>query len=164
MAHKNKRRGNRWERDGIKWWSKLFNLIWYHPKKNKEQFDISSTRHMSTGMDARGIDIWFNPETVPPCLLRIKDQRKEQQSNGKSTSIKLDGLLDMVTSKRDIPMLFTRITHKKNNRTYIDHEVVTMHVSDFEELIEAWYYMQKLKYMTPVYQNEQEIDEILSNY
>lgn len=163
MAHKNKRRGNRWERDGVKWWSRLLNLIPYHPK-SKENFDISTTRHMSKGMDDMGIDIWFNPSSVSSHLLRIKDQRKEQQSNGNATSIRLDALLNMKVSKNDLPMLFTRVTHKtEGGRTMIDQEVVTMKIEDFEEIIRAWHLLQYLKELTPVYEYEEELTEILGS-
>lgn len=148
MAHKNKRRGNKWQMDGVRWWARLFNLTPFIGNEKQDSFDVATTSLMSKGLDNhKKIDIWFNPDTVNSHILRICDQRKEQLSKGKSTSIKIDGLLNIKTNPGDIPLLFTRVTRPPKNggkRVYIDQEVVTMHVKDFEEFIKAWHTLQYL--------------------
>jgi hypothetical protein len=149
MAHKNKRRGNKWQMDGVRWWARLFNLIPYIGNEKQDSFDVATTSLMSKGLDNfKKVDIWFNRETVDKHILRIQDQRKEQLSKGKTTSIKLDGLFNIKKSPGDIPMLFTRVTRPPKSggkRVYIDKEVVTMNVEDFEEIVVDWYLFQLLK-------------------
>ena len=106
---KNKRQGDKWNYDVIRFLATIFKLEAFN-NKNHKTYEISTTKN--TPLDGEGIDVFYR-DTVPNYIQRLKVQCKKTMIKGKnSISIDISSLLTMRIKPGEIPLLFTRMTKK----------------------------------------------------
>jgi hypothetical protein len=121
---KNKRQGDKWNYDVIRFLATIFKLEAFN-NKNHKTYEISTTKN--TPLDGEGIDVFYR-DTVPNYIQRLKVQCKKTMIKGKNSI----SLLTMRIKAGEIPLLFTRMTKKVTVKEQVLDELVIMRMEDFK--------------------------------
>lgn len=124
-----RRQGNNFEREVVKFFAKLLNLLPFNGKNTKDA-DVGRSSHFSKALDDQGIDIWFKDS-------QYADLLKVQCKKSKNRNIDISSIEEYPDR-----LLFTKLTNQVNSRESHRVTMVTMNIDMFEEIMKV--YLQSL--------------------
>lgn len=153
MGAKQRRQGHKLEKDLVRFYANVFNLIPFNGK-NHESAQVGTTRQFSTHRDALGEDIYFRGD-CPDHVKTIKVQAKKTLSRGtRSKAIDIQPLLDLThaTCKASLAaVLHARVTAPAGSREKLVADVVVLKLEDYEQLLKCYHDHNNTKRDSPLH-------------